>query len=331
MKKIFATLFTVLASITFVFAQEPASEKMYLYLHDGTILAWDVTTIDSLNFEQPAVQSITLSDEAVTLYAIGQQHTLTATIAPSVWEGTITYTSANPEVATVANGVITAVAVGTTTITAQAEDKTATCTVEVANANVPAGKEFYPIIMDGITSTALGDKIKADFRPNGVDQHLYVWDNTYAAATTSDLNFFENNGGYTALTVGGAGWAGAGFNVPSPAVTDLVDSILAHPEEYYFHLAIKSTDDYSHCFYIFGLETTTTKFVLGTNAVYSGTLATDFTRDGSWFEYEFCLSKCVADLAKYNRTANDLNLFVAMTEGVVGAQLNIDAVYIYRK
>ncbi len=337
MKKIFVTLFTVLASITFVFAQEQASEKMYLYLNDGSILAWDVTKIDSLNFEQPAVQSITLSDEAVTLYAIGQQHTLTATVAPSVWEGTITYTSANPEVATVVNGVITAVAVGKTTITAQAEDKTATCTVDVQTTKVPEGSEFYPIIMDAVTFEALGNKVISDFRPDGMTKNLWIWENTYTSAVASGLNYFGNAEGYTALTVGTMGWSGLGFcaqNVVDGSTSDfgtqvnvLIDKMLASPEDYFLHIAIKSTDNASHTFY-FGC-TDATKFVLGTTVFDGGVIFSDFPRDGSWTGFDIPMTQFVNGLTASAR--DGANLFVALSGGTAGVQLNLDAVYFYKK
>ena len=55
--------------------------------------------------------------------------TLTATVTPS--DATVTWTSSDEAVATVANGVVTPVAPGKATITAKAGDKTATSTVYV--------------------------------------------------------------------------------------------------------------------------------------------------------------------------------------------------------
>ena len=70
---------------------------------------------------------------------IGETVTLTATVAPDdSTDKTVTWTSSDETVATVADGVVTAVATGTATITVTSNDdatKTATCTVTVA----PAG------------------------------------------------------------------------------------------------------------------------------------------------------------------------------------------------
>ncbi len=78
-----------------------------------------------------AVTSVTLDKTSLSLYP-GDNATLTATVSPAeATDKTVTWTSSDEAVATVKNGVVTAVAIGTATITATAGDKTATCTVKV--------------------------------------------------------------------------------------------------------------------------------------------------------------------------------------------------------
>jgi uncharacterized protein YjdB len=92
-------------------------------------------------------RSITLNKTTATI-GMGETETLTATTVP---EGlTLTWASSNDNVATVENGVVTGVAVGTVTITATATDgsgTTQTCTVRVNN--VPEGYVDFGIDAGG--------------------------------------------------------------------------------------------------------------------------------------------------------------------------------------
>lgn len=77
------------------------------------------------------VESVTLNKTEITLEA-GTTETLTATVLPeNATDKTVTWETSNAEVATVANGVVTAVAKGEATITAKAGEKSATCKVTV--------------------------------------------------------------------------------------------------------------------------------------------------------------------------------------------------------
>jgi hypothetical protein len=86
-----------------------------------------------------AVTGITLDKTEASMIVGGETLTLTATVAPDdATDKTVTWTTSDASVATVADGVVTAVAAGTATITATSNDdatKTATCTVTVS----PAG------------------------------------------------------------------------------------------------------------------------------------------------------------------------------------------------
>lgn len=64
------------------------------------------------------------------LYLNGNQYaTLTPTVTPKTWAGTVSWTSSDPNVATVSDGLVTWVAPGKCTITATADKQKATCTV----------------------------------------------------------------------------------------------------------------------------------------------------------------------------------------------------------
>ena len=86
-----------------------------------------------VNAATVAVTGVTLEQAAITL-EIGETETLAPTVAPAnATDNTVTWTSDNPDVATVVDGVVTAVAEGAATITVTTTDggKTATCAVTV--------------------------------------------------------------------------------------------------------------------------------------------------------------------------------------------------------
>lgn len=86
------------------------------------------------------VTGVTLS--GATSVNVGNTITLTATVAPdNATDKTVTWTSSNESVATVADGVVTGVAAGTATITVTTADGgfTADCTVTVSRASSGGG------------------------------------------------------------------------------------------------------------------------------------------------------------------------------------------------
>ncbi|MBR1564234.1 MAG: Ig domain-containing protein [Paludibacteraceae bacterium] len=101
-----------------------------------------VTMVFTIEPTTVDVTGVTLSQSEAAMTVGGETLTLTATVAPDdATDKTVTWTSSDPTVATVANGVVTAVAAGTATITATAtngtddttDDKTATCTITVTD------------------------------------------------------------------------------------------------------------------------------------------------------------------------------------------------------
>ena len=280
-------------------------------------------------------EPLELTETSVTM-KVGETHQLTANVAVESW------TSSNEAVATVADGLVTAVSAGNAIISATAAGVTKTCVVLVEADQTQGGgaslkgSQFWPIAIDGTTADANASKLVGDFRPDDVGKFLYVWDATYVANDNpTGLNFHGNTDGFTALTVSTLGWAGCGYCLTETdaskaweAAEALRAAIVASPDDYYLHMALKSTDKASHCFYIFGSEAT--KFVIGSTAVYDGPLYEDFTRNGEWAEFDIPMSRFATALATTTCVAG-VNVFVALTEGTAGAQLNMDAIYFYKK
>ena len=98
------------------------------------------------------VTTITLNQTSLELKAGFGDATLVATIEPTkATDQTVTWTSENPEIATVNNGVVHPVYIGTTTITAKSGKLTATCSVTVKGTDidqVPHPNGYY-IAQDG--------------------------------------------------------------------------------------------------------------------------------------------------------------------------------------
>jgi alpha-tubulin suppressor-like RCC1 family protein len=98
-----------------------------------------------------AVTGVTLDKTSMSL-TVGGTETLTATVQPSdAANKNVTWASGNTAVATVSNGLVTAMAAGTATITAATQDgnKTATCAVTVSNppTAIAAGESHSLAIM----------------------------------------------------------------------------------------------------------------------------------------------------------------------------------------
>ena len=111
------------------------------------------------------VESVTLNKQEMSLN-VGESETLKATVKPDgASDQTVTWTSSKPAVATVdATGKVTAVAAGEATITAQAGDKSASCTVSVAD--VYAANEYNKGSWDG--TKVIFTKKTADSEPTAV-------------------------------------------------------------------------------------------------------------------------------------------------------------------
>lgn len=134
-----------------------------------------------------AVTSITLDKTAIEL-EVGGTAKLTATVAPEeATDKTVTWTTSDEAIATVADGTVTAVKAGTATITAKAGDKTVTCTVTVKAKKDDTGNQGddsnKPVAVTGITLDAttaelkIGEtkKVVATVAPDNATDKTVTW------------------------------------------------------------------------------------------------------------------------------------------------------------
>ncbi|MDD6963548.1 MAG: Ig-like domain-containing protein, partial [Firmicutes bacterium] len=141
------------------------------------------------------VVSISIDKTSIQL-KVGETVTLSATVNPSnASDKTVTWYSSDASVATVEDGKITALKLGTVTITAKAGDKTATCSITV----VPT--EVSSIVLDkSSASLKVGETVTltATVGPDDATDKTVTW-------TTSDATVATvSNGVVTAKKLGTA-------------------------------------------------------------------------------------------------------------------------------
>ena len=109
-------------------------------------------------------------DKTTASVAMGKTETLTATTVPNGQE--VTWSSSDPNVATVANGVVTPIKEGTTTITATFGELSATCTVTV----IPEGYVDLGVTVDD----------KPVFWAQNNLEGTYMWGDAKTAASNNN-------------------------------------------------------------------------------------------------------------------------------------------------
>jgi len=194
----------IAGNITHIVAQSidnlavaPGTATITVTTVDGSKTATCAVTVSSRIIP---VTGVVLDKTTATL-GMGGTTTLVATVAPAdATNANVAWTSSNPSAATVAGGVVTAVALGTTTITATTEDGsfTATCDVTVA-------PTFF-----GFTSTGVV------FQKLGVDGD---WSQVNAGTSGAALGLVISNNGNDFYGITTAATNGAIWQMTGPAGT----------------------------------------------------------------------------------------------------------------
>lgn len=251
--------------------------------------------------------------------------------------------------------VVTAVKEGAATLVASAGAESEFCTITVKGEGGSGPKdpvklpysEVYPIILDAVTFDFNKDIIKGDFRCNE-DNQLYIWSagETYNAGEAKGLNSYGQEG-YFALTQAGTVWSGGGFCLTNAngqsdiaGVNEMIKKILAEPDQWFFHMALKSTDNAVHQFYMLTIENKDADIIIGNKSYEvkddNGVLKyvvppfADFDRLGGWGEIDVPMSKIAPFLSSLTFKAGD-NILCFSSGAAAGAQLNMDAFFFYKK
>ncbi len=126
------------------------------------------------------VTSVTIDKKTVTL-TVDETITLEATVNPEdATDATVTWSTSDASVATVENGVVTAVAVGNATITVQAGGKKATCSIDVI---IPVEE----VTLNTTTAKLFVDEtiiLEATVSPEDATDTTVVWSTSDASVAT---------------------------------------------------------------------------------------------------------------------------------------------------
>lgn len=136
--------------------------------------AKDSVTID---VRKIAVESITLDKTNLDLDE-GDKAQLTAALLPeNATDKTVTWESSNEKVATVVNGIVTAVSTGEATISAKAGDKTASCTVTVSQKVIPV--ESISLNKTSLTlEVGKSETLTASVSPENATDKTITWESS---------------------------------------------------------------------------------------------------------------------------------------------------------
>ena len=187
------------------------------------------------------VSSVTLNKTSAQLKA-GETVTLTATVMPdNATDKTVIWSTSDASVATISDGVVKAIKLGTATITAKAGDKSATCAITVVATTVTS-----VTLNKTSASLKVGEKVTltATVKPNDATDKTVTW--TTSNATVASVS---NSGLVTAKKVGTATiTAKAGDKSATCAITvvkTLVTSLSFQYDFYYLGKGEYRTLEYS--------------------------------------------------------------------------------------
>ncbi len=203
------------------------------------------------------------------------------------------------------------------------------------------GSNYYLIVMDGVTSEKIASKVVADYRPDGEGKNLWVWDGTYEGGTTSGLSFYGLTEGWVCLKVTTVGWSGAGWQVnniegKAPDWLKMKD-LATDTDKYYLHIGYKGAAGQAHIIgfgYAAGGEY---KFAIGEGSLDDAGVTYNaiapINNNGKfdskeWNEYEVKLSDMGIDFSK---DITDANVLWCLSGGETGKEINLDAVFVYKK
>lgn len=201
------------------------------------------------------------------------------------------------------------------------------------------GSDYYVFLLGDSQFESLGDKVVADFRPEGdgtddTQKNLYIWGNTYTPGTCTGPNAFGDVEGWTSLVAGSIGWTGAGISIPTTFSSTLakLKDINDEYEDYVLHVVLKTSQ--SSWAVSLGLDygdANSGVVVIGNTSIDNIAPYKDITHDGEWNLVTIPLSKFYETGFTYSKeNVTSSNVFHFLSGAVAGTTLDIDACFIYK-
>jgi hypothetical protein len=193
------------------------------------------------------------------------------------------------------------------------------------------GSSYHLIFLDGTSSAKIPTaNIAQDFRPDDVNNFLYVWSSTYNDLGSSGPNSEGEIESFINFAVASVGWSGFGFSGP------IAKDMTAVTSSYTLHVAMKSSNNASHILGMDGPGGLTARVCIGATAFVDGTTTyqpyTDFARDNKWHVIEIPMSVFFNLGLRYPEAVPaNANVFYVLSGGVSGISISMDAIFVYNK
>ena len=180
------------------------------------------TQIIYIGAEDITVSSVTVSPASLAL-EVGQRIQLSVSISPgNATDKSVTWTSSNTDIATVSDGLVTAIAEGNAVITAKAGGKSSTCAVSVKKSVVAVTSVTLSRASLNLTK-GQSETLSATVSPDNATDKTVTWSSSDATIASVD-----QNGRVTALKSGNVtimAKAGEKSATCSVAITTPVESV----------------------------------------------------------------------------------------------------------
>lgn len=267
---------------------------------------------------------------------------LNAILDPLDATATIEWASSDSAVATVVDGLVTALKEGNSTIAATVGLLTATCEVTVTKkiiiSDSPSlkGSDYYVIAIDDTSYEIIEDKVIKDFRPDDTEgsKNLYIWDDTFKPGSSTGKNFYGQDEPWLSLSVGTVGWSGGGFNLGAVYGEIDMTPMFDNPEDYYLHLGFKTGQATSSYVLILNDGSSEIRIGIGGEFNDNGNITPEYAplkRDGTWNSIEIPVTYLNQLGLTYSEKFSDVNILAFLAGGTTGITLDMDAVFFYKK